>query len=94
MDSLFSFPVGLFHPLQHAGSSRRSPIKPSSRRNPSKPSCTCHMPHSRGERRIDGYSAAVRDDRGTDAETNDPIDYSPFRSVDASNAAKPMTAAT
>jgi hypothetical protein len=25
MDSLFSFPVGLFHPLQHAGLSRRSP---------------------------------------------------------------------
>ena len=24
MDSLFSFPVGLFHPLQHAGLSRRS----------------------------------------------------------------------
>jgi hypothetical protein len=30
MDSLFSFPVGLFHPLQHAGLSRRSP---SSRRS-------------------------------------------------------------
>jgi hypothetical protein len=26
MDSLLSFPVGLFHPLQHAGLSRRSPI--------------------------------------------------------------------
>jgi hypothetical protein len=26
MDSLFSFPVGLFHPLQHAGLSRRSPV--------------------------------------------------------------------
>src|ERR1700692_4296646 len=25
MDSLHSFPVGLFHPLQHAGLSRRSP---------------------------------------------------------------------
>src|SRR5260370_41570808 len=25
MDSLFSFPVGLFHPRQHAGLSRRSP---------------------------------------------------------------------
>src|SRR6266496_6735941 len=25
MDSLFSFPVGLFHPLQHAGLARRSP---------------------------------------------------------------------
>ena len=25
MDSLFSFPVGLFHPLLHAGLSRRSP---------------------------------------------------------------------
>ena len=25
MESLFSFPVGLFHPLQHAGLSRRSP---------------------------------------------------------------------
>jgi hypothetical protein len=24
MDSLLSFPVGLFHPLQHAGLSRRS----------------------------------------------------------------------
>ena len=24
MDSLFSFPVGLFHPLQHAGLSRRT----------------------------------------------------------------------
>jgi hypothetical protein len=24
MDSLFSFPVGFFHPLQHAGLSRRS----------------------------------------------------------------------
>jgi hypothetical protein len=28
MDSLFSFPVGLFHPLQHAGLSRRSPSAP------------------------------------------------------------------
>jgi hypothetical protein len=26
MDSLLSFPVGLFHPLQHAGLSRRSPV--------------------------------------------------------------------
>jgi hypothetical protein len=25
MESLFSFPVGLFHPLQHAGLSRRTP---------------------------------------------------------------------
>jgi hypothetical protein len=25
MDSLFSFPVGLFHPLQHAGLARRTP---------------------------------------------------------------------
>jgi len=29
MDSLFSFPVGLLHPLQHAGLSRRSPSSPS-----------------------------------------------------------------
>jgi len=34
MDSLLSFPVGLFHPLQHAGLSRRSPDTPWSRRNP------------------------------------------------------------
>src|SRR5260370_13554905 len=34
MDSLFSFPVGLFHPLQHAGLSRRTPS-----RRPSAP-CT------------------------------------------------------
>src|SRR5260370_30920252 len=27
MDSLFSFPVGLFHPLQHAPLSRRSPSR-------------------------------------------------------------------
>jgi len=26
MESLLSFPVGLFHPLQHAGLSRRSPV--------------------------------------------------------------------
>ena len=26
MDSLFSFPVGLFHPLQHAGLSRRTRV--------------------------------------------------------------------
>src|SRR5262245_59692155 len=26
MDSLFSFPVGLFRPLQHAGLSRRTPV--------------------------------------------------------------------
>ena len=26
MDSLLSFSVGLFHPLQHAGLSRRSPV--------------------------------------------------------------------
>jgi hypothetical protein len=32
MDSLLSFPVGLFHPLQHAGLSRRSPdCRPSTR---------------------------------------------------------------
>jgi hypothetical protein len=29
MDSLFSFPVGLFHPLQHAGLARRTPDGPS-----------------------------------------------------------------
>jgi hypothetical protein len=28
MESLFSFPVGLFHPLQHAGLSRRTPSTP------------------------------------------------------------------
>ena len=28
MDSLLSFSVGLFHPLQHAGLSRRSPGSP------------------------------------------------------------------
>src|SRR5207302_6905128 len=27
MESLFSFPVGLFHPLQHAGLSRRTPSR-------------------------------------------------------------------
>src|SRR6516165_10819824 len=31
MDSLLSFPVGLFHPLQHAGLSRRSPSGRSTR---------------------------------------------------------------
>ena len=32
MDSLFSFPVGLFHPQQHAGLSRRTPVsRPSGR---------------------------------------------------------------
>src|SRR5437016_5398327 len=30
MESLFSFPVGLFHPLQHAGLSRRTPDCPQS----------------------------------------------------------------
>ena len=34
MDSLFSFPVGLFHPLQHAGLARRTPDGPSSDNNP------------------------------------------------------------
>src|SRR5436305_9991285 len=29
MDSLFSFPVGLFHPLQHAGLARRTPSRAS-----------------------------------------------------------------
>ena len=33
MDSLLSFPVGLFHPLQHAGLSRRSPVCRPSVRN-------------------------------------------------------------
>src|SRR5712671_5381642 len=33
-----SFPVGLFHPLQHAGLSRRSPHSPSLRNNPEKSS--------------------------------------------------------
>jgi hypothetical protein len=33
MDSLFSSPVGLFHPLQHAGLARRTPDGPSSRSN-------------------------------------------------------------
>src|SRR5207249_3176300 len=33
MDSLLSFPVGLFHPLQHAGLSRRSPSTPQLGRN-------------------------------------------------------------
>src|SRR5690348_15040357 len=35
MDSLLSFPVGLFHPLQHAGLSRRSPGCRQPARNPS-----------------------------------------------------------
>ena len=35
MDSLLSFPVGLFHPLQHAGLSRRSPdCRPSTQSRP------------------------------------------------------------
>jgi len=32
MDTLLSFPVGLFHPLQHAGLSRRTPSSRSGRR--------------------------------------------------------------
>jgi len=28
MESLFSFPVGLSHPLQHAGLARRTPVCP------------------------------------------------------------------
>jgi hypothetical protein len=46
MDSLFSFPVGLFHPLQHAGLSRRTPDRPSSdryRKSTSDSDC-CAMP--------------------------------------------------
>jgi hypothetical protein len=40
MDSLLSFPVGLFHPLQHAGLARRTPryrlfIQVAAMRNPS-----------------------------------------------------------
>jgi len=35
MDSLLSFPVGLFHPLQHAGLSRRSPSRRQTATNPS-----------------------------------------------------------
>jgi len=35
MDSLFSFPVGLFHPLQHAGLARRSPVGRQLVNNPS-----------------------------------------------------------
>jgi hypothetical protein len=34
MESLFSFPVGLFHPLQHAGLARRSPYCRPYGRNP------------------------------------------------------------
>jgi hypothetical protein len=34
-----SFPVGLFHPLQHAGLSRRTPSSPSSDRASTNPSC-------------------------------------------------------
>ena len=33
IDSLFSFPVGLFHPLQYAGLSRRTPKPLSMRKN-------------------------------------------------------------
>ena len=36
MDSLLSFPVGLFHPLQHAGLSRRSPDCRPSDQNPAR----------------------------------------------------------
>ena len=46
MDSLFSFPVGLFHPLQHAGLSRRSPSAPSSR---SRPQADGSMGHFQGK---------------------------------------------
>jgi len=34
MESLFSFPVGLLHPLQHAGLSRRSPVSRPTGGNP------------------------------------------------------------
>ena len=34
MESLFSFPVGLFHPLQHVGFARRSPVCPCPRSSP------------------------------------------------------------
>jgi hypothetical protein len=41
MDPLFSFPVGLFHPLQHAGLSRRTTSSASSARiRRQKPSLT------------------------------------------------------
>ena len=34
MDSLLSFPVGLFHPLQHAGLSQRTPSRRLAGQNP------------------------------------------------------------
>ena len=45
MDSLLSFPVGLFHPLQHAGLSRRSPVgRPSTHNH----LCAAPVPICRG----------------------------------------------
>src|SRR5216683_6841060 len=57
MDSLLSFPVGLFHPLQHAGLSRRSPSR--------RPSVKRGHPEHQGERWLIGrkshsFHAAIR----------------------------------
>jgi hypothetical protein len=58
MDPLFSFPVGLFHPLQHAGLSRRTPDCPSSGRNlypdSSKPSHELFVRYTVNRRTING----------------------------------------
>ena len=48
MESLFSFPVGLLHPLQHAGLSRRTPDC-----RPSTSHLSCHEPKC-GVRRLYG----------------------------------------
>src|SRR5580692_7813927 len=49
----FSFPVGLFHPLQHAGLSRRSPV---CRRSTRTPSFHFPPPHFR---KVIGWSAVL-----------------------------------
>ena len=55
MDSRFSFPVGLFHPLQHAGLSRRPPESPFFVPNPATdPLCNCF-----GESRLFGGPAGA-----------------------------------
>ena len=61
MDSLFSFPVGLFRPLQHAGLSRRSPdCRQSASYLDSHSASATRIPGpSRGSKRSCGWERAV-----------------------------------
>ena len=63
MESLFSFPVGLLHPLQHAGLSRRSPSCQRSKSAADHAGALDRVTHKKTSQSAVGYRHACRTGR-------------------------------